>query len=163
MFLRLNSLCRLHWSSFVVALKTIITCTKPGRIWLRMVMTKEDRKRMSQSCVISSSWVTAETFNPSLLLFAFPKPVQSSISMVFHSGRTMPWAQSHWDYIYITSENWQYLPVIWVTLSVVTTLTLYTLLIFMRSHTCSQCIEFWFVWSVVNVLVDFLSLQAYFL
>lgn len=36
---------------------------------------KGDSKQKNQSCVISSPWVTAETFNLSMLLFASPKAV----------------------------------------------------------------------------------------
>lgn len=53
---------------------------------------KEDSKQKNQSYVISSPWVTAQTFNLSMLLFALPKAVweQSyAISVILHSGRTM--------------------------------------------------------------------------
>lgn len=68
---------------------------------------KGDSKQKNQSCVISSPWVTAETFNLSMLLFASPKAVWEqnyAISMIVHSRRTMKGDQLAFRIKYITSE-----------------------------------------------------------
>lgn len=80
------------------------------KAWQDLIENEDDKgdsKQKNQSCVISSPWVTAETFNLSMLLFASPKAVWEqnyAISMIVHSRRTMKGDQRAFRIKYITSE-----------------------------------------------------------
>lgn len=80
------------------------------RVWQDLIENDDDKgdsKQKNQSCVISSPWVTAKTFNLSLLLFASPRAVWEqnyAISMMVHSGRTKIRDQLEFRITYIPSE-----------------------------------------------------------